>query len=440
MRIVLVFESESGSPVAAADVLAAEGSLRIEGVLLTPGAGGLAANLPEASVAKAATLEAIQRLLPHYRVQSVRNEESGTVVKAEPLFLPAASLKIEIADAAGRAVRGCNPALNVAISWRIGRGWEKVPLAGLTFADNGTAYVPRLPPDVASNELLIDISKTGTAALLSNIGSGCQLDAQPFVAAEEIRAGSILRRLSAAEWQRTLIAVVSTDVEFSARLGDPAVRDFWISAIELVSSVSEGPWQRKLLARAQFPGPSEDTGLLDDVRTGKLAAGQLHDAILKKLIEASRPKSEALEIIGARPIERSQLDLALGPIRAGAEIAEGAQQEALLLITGGIGQSGSHFCRYPLLQGSRTAPQWVQRTHKAFVLEVWSSAEAEALQRAARAKPAPDAPEGIYVCNISSTGDAKIALYGVVPAALADPARTASFTYLTERASVALKP
>ncbi len=443
VRIVLAFERESGSPIAAADIVAAEGSVRMEGVPLTPAIGGLTADLAPDSVAKATTLEAMQRMLPHYRVLSVKNEESKTVVKAEPLFVSAASLSIAIADAAGKPVKGCDPTLNVAIAWRFGQGWAKVPAAGLKFEENGTAYAPQLPPDAAGNELLIDTSRSGTAALLSTATSRCPFEGQPYVSPEELRSGRIWRRLrerQEREARRTLIAVVSTDAGFSAKLGALNALDFWTSAIELVSSVSEEPWQRKLLARAQFPGPSEDTVLLDDVRAGKLAEGQLRQTILKKLLEGSRPKSEALEITGAKPIERSQLDLALAPIRADAEIEESTQQEALLLITGSINPGGSYACRHPVLQNQQGAPQWVQRMHKAFVLEVWTSAEAEALQRALRAKPAPEAPDGIYVCNVTGTGGSKIALYGVVPAALAHPARAGSFAYLTARAIEALKP
>jgi hypothetical protein len=148
-------------------------------------------------------------------------------------------------------------------------------------------------------------------------------------------------------------------------------------------------------------------------------------------------------MIASKPIQRFELDGALGPIRDDAGIVprDSARQESLLLVRGNIEPSSSYFCRQPVQRrvARWTMPRWTVQPSRLFVLEVWSHAGAEALRTSAR--PAEGAPSGVYLCNMTSAGSAKIALYGVVPEALADEARRSeAFAYLTARANAFLKP
>ena len=148
---------------------------------------------------------------------------------------------------------------------------------------------------------------------------------------------------------------------------------------------------------------------------------------------------------GSKPIQRFELDLALEPIRhdAGIVTRDSALQESLLLITGSIDPGGGgYFCRHPVRQDRApwARPHWTSQARRAFVLEVWSAAAAEAMRANKLAMPAEGAPDGIYVCNIKGKGGAQIALYGVVPAVLAAEARGGVFAYLTAQANKYFKP
>jgi len=240
-----------------------------------------------------------------------------------------------------------------------------------------------------------------------------------------------------------LIALVSSDSDFSSQLGAAAVEGFWSGALDLAGAVSEGSWQRKLLARAQSPGFSAETRILEDSWGGKLAAGPARDSILKKLIQGSRLEPGS-PITGFKPLERFQLDLALGPIKRDAGIlpGTGAAKEVLLLITGGIDPGGSYFCRHPVRPDASqlATPQWVKQAQRVFVLEVWSDVSAQALQRISRAKAAEGAPPGIYLCNIPGADGGSIALYGIVPEALSESARASAFEFLKAQAKNHLRP
>ena len=136
---------------------------------------------------------------------------------------------------------------------------------------------------------------------------------------------------------QVLIALVSTDGDFSDQVGAVEEEGFWAAALGLVASVSEGAWERKVLGRAQFPGSSPETGMLEAIRGGKLGAGPKHDAVLKKLIEGSRQDRDYLPGAGSKPIQRVGLNTALEIVRQDASIVprEGLPREGVLLITGG---------------------------------------------------------------------------------------------------------
>ncbi len=58
-----------------------------------------------------------------------------------------------------------------------------------------------------------------------------------------------------------------------------------------------------------------------------------------------------------------------------------------------------------------------------------------------RIKPAPNAPDGVYICNIQSPEGDKIALYGILPKVVSDSnARAKVFSYLTGQANSFLRP
>ena len=330
-RLLLVFERKTGDAISPADVLKAEGSVKIEGVLLTATAEGLAAELPEEVFARSNTFESLQKLFPHYRLLGVKIEEARTVITAAP-----------------------------------------APKAG------------------------------------------------PI-----------------------LIALVSTDSDLSSRLGAPSAGAFWSSALDLVSAVSGGSWEKKVLARAQSPGFSAETGVLEESWGEKLADGPARNSILRKLIEGSRSGSGS-PITRFKPIQRFELDLALEPIKqdAGILAENGGAQEVLLLITGSIDPGGSYFCRHPVRPDTSqlAMPRWAKQAKKIFVLEVWSEEGAETLKRISRAKAAEGAPPGIYLCNIPGTDGANAELYGIEPEALSESARLGTFQYLTAQANSYLRP
>ncbi len=447
-RIILAFERKDGSAINAKDVLGAEGSVNLEGVPLTALEGGLAGELPQDVFPRANTLETLQRVFPHYRIWAVKIEESRTVLTAEPLFVAAGDLRVKILDAAHEPASGCDLALDVLPNRKLGRGWAKADESqrarGLKFKPERAGYIAELPANVSKNELLIATGEPGSAARLLSVAAACELEAKPLVTVEELRSGTIVRTLR--ETGPILSALLSTNSDFFfGSAGIAEAEGFWSSALDLAGSVSEGPWERKLLARAQSPGASIETGLLQNLQgADKLAQGEARVPIMQKLLEGSRPKPGLPAIAGSKPIKRFGLDQALALIRRDAGIVPGSSErpETLLLITGGIDSYGSYFCRYPMRGNTApwARPQWVKRARKVFVLEVWSEAEAQTLQRISRAKPAEGAPNGVYFCNVPGAGGAKIALYGVVPAALAGGAKTGVFAYLTERANSYLKP
>ncbi len=332
-RLLLVFERKSGDAISPADVLKAEGSIRIEGVALTAAAEGLAAELPEEVFARSNTAESLQKLFPHYQVLGVKVEEARTVITAEPLLAH--------------------------------------------------------------------------------------------------KAGPIL------------IGLVSSDSDFSSEVGAAAAEGFWSGALDLASAISEGSWERKVLARAQSPGFSAETRMVEDSWGGRLALGPARNSILRMLIEGSRA-GPGSPITKVKPLKRFQLDLALDPIKQDAGILPGnsGAQEVLLLITGSIDPAGSYFCRHPVRPDASqlATPRWVTQAQRIFVLEVWSAAGAETLQRISRAKTAGGAPPGIYLCNIPGTDGANAALYGIVPEALSESARAGTFEYLTAQANSYLRP
>ena len=443
--LVLAFENNSGTEIPAADVLAAEGEVSVEGVVLTETTAGLSAALPADTFQKFTSIEALRRLFPHYEVLSVQAQGRRTLVKMEPLFIYAGDLKIKIADGAGRSAQGCDLSLDVYGMRRAGRGWLKSAelTSGLRFHESGSGYVPALPANVAKNELLIATAQPGDAARLSNAAPGCELEARPIVKADELRSGTISRFLRSAG--PILIALLSTDGELATHVDASAIEGFWSSALDLVQAVSDEPWEHKVLARAQSFATSPETHLLQDERGDrKLGAGDLRLRLIKTLIEGSSGQPAPRTILKPKPVERFQLDLALRPLRGDAAIdpLASVQQEALLLVTGGGGLSRSYFCEQPMKPGPGhwAIAEWLRQARKVFALEVWSDAASGHLQARSRAMLPQGAPAGVYLCNFTSAGGGNILLYGVVPAALSDSTREGTFAYLTTQARAHLKP
>jgi hypothetical protein len=445
---VLAFERKNGEAIPAADVVQAEGSLNIEGVPLQAASEGLTADLPAEAAKKLADNAYLKKLLRRYQLVTVRKEPERFVLIVDPLYVRAEDLKIEIHDAAAEPVRGCELALDVSADRRLGDGWtklgEKARLRGLEFDETDSQYALNLPTDIEPNELLISTAEPGNVARLSSTGSGCKLEARPWVTAEELRTGKIVRSLKGAG--QTLIAVFSTDSSFAGSISPAAAEGFWSDALRLVNVVSTAAWEKKVLGRAQAPGPSPETGKLQvEAQAGALAGDGSRGAMLKALSKGSQNADGPYSIFQVQPIDRYLLDIALKLIREDASISPqySVKQEALILVTGSVKDTGSYFCQHPVRRDKSpwSSPRWVRQARRIFALEVWSQGAADDMQKESRIKPAQNAPEGIYVCNIQGPEGDKIALYGIVPKVISDAnARAKVFSYLTGQANSFLKP
>jgi hypothetical protein len=447
-RFVLAFERKNGEPLSAANVLKAEGNLIVEGAPLQLAPEGLAADLPEEAFQKAGTTDYLKKLLKRHTVISVKNGAGRFVLTVEPRYVRAEDLLIVIRDAAGEPVHGCDLALDVSMGRRLGDGWTKTGeterVRGLEYAEQDATYALSLPADIEPNELLISTAEPGDVGRISNAAPGCELEQRPLVSVDEVRSGKITRFLQKAG--PTLIAIFSTDSTFAGRIGFAAADGFWSEALRLVNVVSTASWEKKVLARAQAPGVSPETGVLQqEGQGGALAGDGNRGTILKSLSNGSHSGPGPLSIFLVQPVERYHLDLALKPIREDASIASrhSVKQEALLLITGSVRETGSYFCQHSVRRDKSPweSPNWVRQARKIFAVEVWSETAINKMQESLRIKAADDAPADIYRCSIPGPEGDKIALYGLSTKALTDDvARTKAFSYLTTKANTFLKP
>jgi hypothetical protein len=441
--LVLAFERKDGTAVGVDEVLHAEGTVTINGTSAAHVGDSLVLSLPEDAAAEATKLPALKNALPHYEVSDVREEQARTVVTVKPRFSRVASLTVKIAGGRIENVSGCDLALDVLKDKRLGTGWSKNGTRKIPFREVKGAYAPVLPLNADRNAFLIDTGQDGSVALLLSLSEGCKLESRPSVLAQEVRGGLISRNLHEATRQ-ILIALISTDSEFSNKVGAAAAEGFWAGALGLAGSVSEGAWEKKILGRAQSPGVSHETKMLDVIGSGKFAAGPRRDQILKELIEGSRQQA-GYDLLGggSAPIKRFELNMGISIIRSKASIVprEGLLRESLLLITGGVDTAGGYFCRWPVPSDpvAPAAGQWVSGMRRIFAVEVWSDAAAQEFEKAARATPAEGAPAGIYACNFPAH-EATTVLYGVLPQALAPGAKDGTFAYLTGRANSFLRP
>ena len=438
-HLVLAFERKNGEALPAADVLQAEGGLGIEGVPLQAGSEGLTADLPADAAKKAGDVAYLKNLLRRHQLVNLKKEAERLVLVVDPLYARAEDLKIEIRDAAGDPVRGCNLKLDVSANRRLGDGWAKTgekEQQGLEYAESDGYYGLNLPVDVEPNELLISTAEPGNVARLSNPGHECQLENRPWVQAEEIRTGRIVRSLQ--RTGQTLIAVFSTDSTFAGLVTPAGAEGFWSDALRLVNVASTAAWEKKVLARAQAPGVSPDTVKLQSEGQGAALAGDGdRGAILKILSAGSQDTTTPASVFPVQPIDQYILDIALKLIREEASISlrYSVKQEALLLVTGSLREAGNSFCQ----NSPWSSLQWVKQARKIFALEVWSAGAVAAMQL--RVKPALNAPDGVYICNIQSPEGDKIALYGILPKVVSDlNARAKAFSYLTGQANSFLKP
>jgi hypothetical protein len=446
-RLMLSFVRKEGGELKAAEVLQAEVGIKFEGVPLALVDDRLVADLPDAAFQKAIDGEALKTIWRHHSFISMIAREGQFVVMLEPLYIRAEQLAIKIQDASGEFVRGCDLALDVFRQRRLGSGWPKIVAQdrkrGLLFSEADGEYQLDLPQEVEDYELLISTAEPGDAAQLSNAAGGCELEARPLVTAEELRGLTISRSLS--QTGPVLLTLLSTDSDFAAL--SPALADgFWTSALDLAAAISKQPYERKILARAQAPGVSAETKILQYIRDGSLLAQQDtgRSRVLKILSEGSRINAPPLSIIQFKPLERFHLDIALKTIRAQAEITpqQSVGHESLLMISGSVKTTGSDFCRRAVRGDAPSArPQWLKQVKKAFVLEVWSKASTEAMQKEQRAEAAEGAPEGIFRCKIGGADGERISLYALEAASISeDGAMARAFSYLTAQAESYLKP
>ena len=144
------------------------------------------------------------------------------------------------------------------------------------------------------NELLISTAEPGNAARLTAV-AGCQLENRPWVSAEEIRTGKVVRTLQ--KTGQTLIAIFSTDSTFAGSVSPAGADGFWWDALRLVNVVSTAAWEKKVLARAQAPGVSPDTGKLQSEGQGAALAGDGNrGAILKMLSRGSQDTTAPVSV------------------------------------------------------------------------------------------------------------------------------------------------
>ncbi len=236
-----------------------------------------------------------------------------------------------------------------------------------------------------------------------------------------------------------LITLVSTDSSFIKLAGSRAAGAFWSASLGLANAVSDGRWEKKILARAQSFGANQDTYILQLLgKTGKLAEGDILSTIAKTVMNGSMVGQEQV-LAPPKPIERFHLNQALALISDDAEIGEGvtAGQDALLIMSGSV-RSSSYFCEHPL--PTSATPDWLEPAGKVLVLEIWSEAAAADMQQKSRAFPPGDAPEGVLLCGSGSTGPGKIAVYGITTAVLSEARRDNAFAYLTQKAKSFLEP
>jgi hypothetical protein len=445
-QFVITLVRPGGTAVEAAEVLQAEGPLSIEGAPLTKTAEGLSVSLADEAARRLDDVSFMKKLFPHYAVSSLKAEGTRIIVTADPHYVRADDIVIKIRDLAGERVKNCDLVMDVAAGRRVGSGWQKLSAEekrrGLHYVETDNSYRLDLAADIDESELLISIADPGNAARLSNVAPGCVIEARPWVEAVELKALAVSRSLQPAG--PVFIALFSADSEFESWLTPSAVEGFWSAAFGLATAVGKQPWERFILARGQAPGANQYTKMLQDVREHGVALDEA--ALLKNMDDDSRLKPEPRTIIRLKPLERFHLDIALKLIRNDAGISKRntVGKEALLLVSGSVRSPGSYFCQYPLRRDTAApwvAPQWVKQARKVFVLEVWSNAAAEAMQRLTRAKHPDDAPAGIFLCGVPGADGDKIALYGVLPSILSsDSERSAAFNYLSDRADGFLKP
>jgi hypothetical protein len=314
---------------------------------------------------------------------------------------------------------------------------------GLPFTRYGSAYRLGIG-SIDENELLITTDAPGPAAMLANVGKACELDGNLAVSGDELRSLTVTRRLR--QLGPILFALLSTDGAFAAALPS-AYTQFWTASMGLVGAVSKEGWERKLLIRAQSPGVSPETVILQDVE-GAAPLGEpeaKRNSILDILTSGSQTRAAPF-LPDAKPIERFDLDVTLRALRKelGIVPSQSAGREAYLLISGSVRTTGSDFCRRATRRGGERSrrPGWSEQAGKAFVLEVWSAEAARAMTSEGRAETVTDAPAGVMRCKIEGgAGGDGIALYAVASASLtADASREAAFAYLQARAVEYLRP
>ncbi len=414
---------------------------------MTATSEGLTADLPAAAAKKLSDPAYLKKLLRRYQlILPIKTEADHIVTVVAPLYARADDVKIEIQDAAGEPVHGCELNLDVSADRKLGGGWgklgEKEKLHGLEYGETGNTYSLNLPADIAPSELLISTADPGNAARLSS--SGCDLETRPWVSAEELRSGKVVRSLR--KTGQTLIAIFSTDSTFAGAVGAAGADGFWSDSLRLVNVVSTAAWEKKILARAQAPGASPETGKLQvEGQGGALAGEGPRGQFLKILGNGSKEPAGPASVFQVQPIERYLLDIVLKLIREDAAITSQytVKQESLILVTGSVSATGSYFCQHSVRRDKNpwSSPRWFRQARKILVLEVWSKDAVDAMLKTSRAKPAQNAPDGVYACNIQGPEGEKLALYGVVPKVVSDAAaRAKAFSYLTGQASSFLKP
>lgn len=448
-RIVLTFEKADRTPFEAAEVLLAEGEVKIAGAVFALQPEGLVAELTPEAYEKANQPELIKTLLHHYRVTAIKQKEKGYLLTVEPLYVFADRVTVEVRDAANLPVRNCSLRLEVPMDRQLGLGWDNLRQGEGQrelefFNDYGPVYRVNLPAGVPQKQLLIGTQQRGEALALSSTTPNCAFAEGAAVSLDELRGLTLKRSLKRSG--PILIAILTTDSTFASAL-PLDVNVFWSGILDLIKTASADEWKKKILARAQAPGVSLASTILDTADGMEpLDATQEKRAEHIVLLRAgSQLEPGPLSIIRFRPIERFHLDLVLKTFRKMEGISPQLTigEEALLLVSGSVKKGGSRFCTSSV-HGEATddlRPQWVRQARRAFILEVWDDSTIETLKKDAQAEAAVGAPVGIYRCKIGGSDGDKVNLYGMSLAILKEVnGRAAMFSYLIEKARDFLKP
>ncbi len=398
---------------------------------------GLTARLPEDALTRASSPQNLKSLFLRHRVTAITLNTANILLTLEPGYIKANDLKVRVVDPRGMPVADCNLRIDVPATAQAGSAWNAVPLVDgrrtLSLGRNADWYSFAFSGIIP----LIVKGKGDPGILLMNLDDRCPLENRSAVTEAELRNGLAIRttRSSGA----VLIAIGTTDGDFSAQMPNvPSV--FWTKALALTDTVARLEWKKIAFALAERPGIDSSISELPGVLDGpEPARNEKRTAAVKTFVQASTTSSVALK---SEPLEAINLTQALSVIRrnGGIDPRESIGQETLLVVTGGV-KKQSGLC--DALENPATTSKsatWLMPIRRAFIVEIWDDALAQALDSARRTTKPVSAPVGVSLCQGKGAA-ANVQIYAIVAKTLQDEtARNAAFSFLIQEASIRLKP